>query len=40
VDNPLIFPTEEYLQNAHVFRTLEPTEEQEYNAEFQRVIGN
>lgn len=40
VENPLIFPTEEFLANTHVFRTLEPSEEQEFNTEFQRVIGN
>jgi spermidine/putrescine transport system substrate-binding protein len=40
VDNPLIFPTPEYLQNAHVFRTLTPAEDQQFSAEFQRVIGN
>ena len=40
VDDPLIFPSEEYLQNAHVFRTLDPSEEQQYNADFQGVIGN
>ncbi|MFP5334625.1 MAG: PotD/PotF family extracellular solute-binding protein [Actinomycetes bacterium] len=40
VDNPLIFPTEEYLQNVRVFRSLDPGEEQQYNADFQAVIGN
>lgn len=40
VDNPLIFPSDEYLKNAHAFRSLDASEEQEFNAEFQRVIGN
>jgi len=40
VDNELIFPSEEVLANAHVFRTLDPQEEQGYNEDFQRVIGN
>lgn len=40
VDNPYIFPTEEFLQNVRVFRSLDPSEEQQYNAEFQAVIGN
>ncbi|HEX5535507.1 MAG TPA: extracellular solute-binding protein [Actinomycetales bacterium] len=40
VDNPLIFPDEEYLKNAHPFRSLTPAEEQKFNEEFQRVIGN
>jgi spermidine/putrescine transport system substrate-binding protein len=40
VDNPLIFPDEEYLKNAHPFRSLTPAEEQKFNEDFQRVIGN
>lgn len=40
VDDPLIFPTDEYLQNVQVFRSLEPAEEQQFNADFQAVIGN
>ncbi|MGW9402659.1 ABC transporter substrate-binding protein [Arthrobacter sp. NPDC055585] len=40
VDNPLIFPTDEYLANAHVIRTLTPDEETDYNDRFQTAIGN
>lgn len=40
VDNPLIFPDDEYLKNARAFRSLSPAEEQKFNEEFQRVIGN
>jgi len=40
VDNPLIFPTDEYLANAHVVRTLTPDEETDFNDRFQTAIGN
>ena len=40
VENPLIFPTDEYLANAHVIRTLSPDEETDYNDRFQTAIGN
>ncbi|GAB3520288.1 ABC transporter substrate-binding protein [Arthrobacter monumenti] len=40
VDNPLIFPTDEYLANAHVIRTLSADEETKYNDRFQKAIGN
>ena len=40
VDNPLIFPSEDYLKNARVFRSLDASEEREFSAQFQRVIGN
>lgn len=39
VDNPLIFPTDEYLANAHVIRTLDADEETKYNNRFQKAIG-
>ena len=37
-ENQLIFPNEETLSTAHVFRGLTAAEEQKYNAEFQRVL--
>ncbi|WP_442786503.1 ABC transporter substrate-binding protein [Leifsonia sp. AG29] len=37
-DNQLIFPDEETLSKAHVFRSLSPAEEQKYQAAFQKVI--
>ena len=40
VDDPLIFPDEATLSRARVFRTLEPAEEQKFNEDFQKVIGN
>ncbi|MFZ3454698.1 ABC transporter substrate-binding protein [Arthrobacter sp. 7Tela_A1] len=40
VENPLIFPTDEYLANAHVIRTLTPDEETDFNDRFQTAIGN
>jgi spermidine/putrescine transport system substrate-binding protein len=40
VDNPLIFPTPEYLQNVKAFRSLSPEEETTFNEAFQKVIGN
>jgi spermidine/putrescine transport system substrate-binding protein len=36
-DNQLIFPNEETLSNAHIFRTLDSADDQAFNAEFQRV---
>ena len=36
-DNQLIFPNAETLSNAHIFRTLDSADDQEFNAEFQRV---
>jgi spermidine/putrescine transport system substrate-binding protein len=40
VDNPLIFPTPEYLENVQAFRVLTPEEETTFNEAFQKVIGN
>ncbi len=40
VDSPLIFPTEEDLDNVKVFRSLTPDEETQFAEEFQKVIGN
>lgn len=37
--NPLIFPDDTYLKNAHKFRTLTPQEETTYSASFQKVLG-
>ncbi|GAA4369439.1 ABC transporter substrate-binding protein [Paeniglutamicibacter cryotolerans] len=39
VDNPLIFPSEDDLKHAHVFRTLDADEESNYNSRFQTAIG-
>jgi spermidine/putrescine transport system substrate-binding protein len=39
-ENQLIFPNEDTLSRAHVFRALTPEEETRYNTEFQSVIGN
>lgn len=36
-DNQLIFPNEETLSNAYIFRTLDSADDQEFNGEFQRV---
>ncbi len=38
-EDPMIFPTEEILLKAHVFRTLTPAEEERYNGQFLSVIG-
>jgi spermidine/putrescine transport system substrate-binding protein len=38
--SPWIFPTDEFLSTAKVFRTLTPDEETTYNDAFQKVIGN
>ncbi len=40
VDEPLIFPDEDTLAQAKVFRELTPEESRKFNADFQRVIGN
>lgn len=40
VENPLIFPTDEFLANAHVVRTLTPDEETDFSDRFQTAIGN
>ena len=37
-ENQLIFPDEDTLAQAHVFRTLTAAEEKEYQAEFQKVL--
>lgn len=37
-ENPLIFPTEEFLENAYIFRSLSGAEEQKYQAEFQSIL--
>jgi spermidine/putrescine transport system substrate-binding protein len=37
-DNQLIFPNEETLANAYVFRSLSGAEEQKYQAEFQSIL--
>ena len=39
VENPLIFPTDEDLKKAFVFRTLSPTEETDYSEQFATAIG-
>ncbi len=38
-ESPWIFPTDEFLQKAKVFRTLTPDEETKYSEAFQKVIG-
>ena len=38
-NNQLIFPDEETLSNAFIFRDLKPEEDQQLTEEFQRVIG-
>jgi spermidine/putrescine transport system substrate-binding protein len=40
VENPLIFPTEDFLANAHVLRTLSAEEETDFSDRFQKAIGN
>ncbi|WGW12015.1 spermidine/putrescine ABC transporter substrate-binding protein [Saxibacter everestensis] len=40
VDNPLIFPSETDLANAHVFRSLTAEQETNYGDQFQKAIGN
>ncbi|HEY4616233.1 MAG TPA: spermidine/putrescine ABC transporter substrate-binding protein [Citricoccus sp.] len=39
-EDPLIFPTDEYLANAQIIRSLTPEEETRYNQSFQQAIGN
>lgn len=39
VKNPLIFPSEQDLSHAHVFRSLTPPEETDYTLKFQTAIG-
>ncbi|GAA4283925.1 hypothetical protein GCM10022261_14560 [Brevibacterium daeguense] len=39
VDNPLIFPTDEFLENVSAMRPVEREEEQKYIDMFQRAIG-
>ncbi|KUM29973.1 polyamine ABC transporter substrate-binding protein [Arthrobacter sp. EpRS66] len=39
VENPLIFPTDDDLANAHVFRSLDADEEATLSAQFQDAIG-
>jgi spermidine/putrescine transport system substrate-binding protein len=36
-DNPLIFPDDDTLSRAHIFRTLNSGDDQTFNADFQRV---
>lgn len=38
VEDQLIFPSEETLANAHIFRTLTSSEEQKYSPQFQAVM--
>jgi len=40
VENPLIFPSDDFLANAHVVRTLSADEETDYSDRFQTAIGN
>lgn len=40
VENQLIFPTDDFLANAHVLRTLTPDEETDYSDRFQTAIGS
>jgi spermidine/putrescine transport system substrate-binding protein len=37
-ENQLIFPNEETLSNAYVFRALSGAEEQKYQADFQSIL--
>lgn len=39
-ENPLIFPTDDYLEHARIIRALTPDEESRYNTAFQQAIGN
>jgi len=39
VDNPLIFPDEETLSRAHVFKPLDEEEDRQFNELFQALIG-
>jgi len=40
VDNQWIFPNEETLSNSYVFMTLTPEQNEQYEREFQKAIGN
>jgi len=40
VDNPWIFPTDKELNNSYVFMSLTPEQNERYQREFQRAIGN
>ncbi|WP_312180463.1 spermidine/putrescine ABC transporter substrate-binding protein [Arthrobacter sp.] len=40
VENPLIFPSDEFLAGAHVVRTLTADEETDYSDRFQTAIGS
>ncbi|MBF4993170.1 spermidine/putrescine ABC transporter substrate-binding protein [Arthrobacter gandavensis] len=40
VENPLIFPSDEFLASTHVVRTLTPDEETDFSDRFQTAIGN
>jgi spermidine/putrescine transport system substrate-binding protein len=40
VENPLIFPGDDYLAKAHVFRSLSADEETDFTNRFQKAIGN
>ena len=37
--NNLIFPTDDYLKQVHVFRSLSPAEETDFNSKYQSVLG-
>jgi spermidine/putrescine transport system substrate-binding protein len=39
VSNKYIFPTKEDLKHAHIFRSLAPAEETQFNSAFQKVLG-
>lgn len=39
-EDPLIFPTDDYLANAQIIRSLTPEEETRYNESFQQAIGH
>lgn len=39
-EDPLIFPTDEYLENVQIIRSLTPEEDTRYNQAFQQAIGN
>jgi spermidine/putrescine transport system substrate-binding protein len=38
VDDQLIFPNEDTLKHAHLFRTLTAAEQNKYNSQFQGVL--
>lgn len=40
VDNPWIFPSEEQFNNSFVFMSLTPEQNEKYEREFQKAIGN